>query len=157
MSNTKTVMAGALGATITAALLYFFLPKRIEIQREIERIQYAVPALPALPEVVRVRYIPYESVGYLKTRIPPKTKSPLRMESRYISGLAVYFPTKTFYEESLVEQIVDYPIEVCSSTECGVSLTPGSAIMLSIDDLSKVYIKNNNTIDVVVEAVYYER
>lgn len=155
MSNT---LKGALAGGLTAVLLYMVLPSKVEVETIQKEIIERVTEVPRETyDVVRVRHIPYGYVGFLKRNIAPNSSLPLSDVNKEINGLAVYYPPLTYYNNQLVDQSGNQPIEICNQVLCGLTLAVGSALMLSIDNLNKIYIRNPSNNNVVVEVVYYER
>lgn len=157
-SNTlKSALAGGL----TAILLYMVLPSKVEVERVREELRpITIPEIKIpeirLPELVKVKFTPYEKIGFMRYLARGKDTKPLSITPRSIDGLGILYPVKTYYDNVLVDQSDLDPIEVCSSTECGITLSPSMALMFNVDNLNKVYIRNRSDNNVILEVIYYE-
>lgn len=171
MSDTlKSALTGAVSGTVTAILLYMFLPSRVEIEREVvgEKVEeYAVGRIAErivervaevkLPPVLRIRQVPYDRVGFMRFLSEPFTFKPLSNTSIPTDGVGIYYPSTTFYDSSYIDQSGYPPVEVCNNIhQCGITLTPTSALVLNVSNLNLLYIRNRSDRYIVLEVVYYQ-
>ncbi|MEM2347944.1 MAG: hypothetical protein QW267_06650 [Sulfolobales archaeon] len=144
--SVKSAVVGGLTGGIVALLLYLVLPSRVSIiQQPYE-----------LDKVFKVRVEPYSRAGFLRFVSEANTFKPLSPTSVEVDGIGIYYPSTTFSGNNVVDQSGLGPVEVCNSVQCGLTLTPSSALILNISNLNSLFIRNRTEDNIILEVVYYQ-